>query len=448
MELSGWSNPQPQQYENFLATGLIVVYGPYNSRVFALNPNFPAAEELKALVRALLPRTKGNPRLAVPDLEIVPAHVSMVGPRDIFGWWYQTAAILATASQGGILSHGGIEDCLKLLGARGAKRRHALAVCEKRRVLRVTPAGVEIHPNFHARDELIAFATAFAEVRPDFNLRPKIVPPPQANPTPFNGYKWGAGNVGGDDRPAGNRAALDGTPVLFGSVARYRVLATLAVHGSVGARMLQVAARVLEETYLKMLSDGWLARCKVPGRRTANWAVSIAEDVPGRTQLIALLRRMADRWPVSETEPLPITPTKTSPKTVRLDRYFGSRIRSETLLTLAAFESADVTTLFNGTATDRGRIKHALDMLRHFGIVRGAGNEGNAHMYELDPTWFAANELRDLLDALISTRTMSGVLKIVTESAYPGRLRSRDDLMLPKRKAMRARARARQNAGN
>jgi hypothetical protein len=446
MEMSGWAHPQPQQYNNFLATGLIVVYGPKNARVFALNPAFPGADELAHLIRALLPKPDAAPRLELPGLDIVPAEVSRVGPRDIFGWWYQTAAILAVASQGGSLRKDQIDDALRLLGCVACKRVHALSVCEGRRVLAVSADGVSLHPAFQAKQELIAFASAIAEKRSEFNLRPKIAPPPVANPTPFNGYLWALGEVGGDDRPAGNRAALDGTPVLFGSVARFRAFSTLAVHGSVGARMLQVAARIREETYLKLVSEGWLARCKVPGRRTANWAVSIAEDVPARDQLIALLQRMAERWPVVDTESLPIVATKTSPKTVRLERYFGSKVRSETLLTLAAFGSSDVTTLFNGIARERGRIKHALDMFCHFGMVRQAGFEGNARMYELDPTWFAAAELKELLTALVAYRTADDALKVEAESVFVGRLRSRDDLMKYKRKVMRAKTRARLEA--
>lgn len=344
----------------------------------------------------------------------------------MFGSWFQTATILHVAAKGGV-SRGSVRTGLRAIGATTMQIERALSALEGRGIITDQNGVLDFHAAFSAAAEAREFAKAFLAARPDFVLRYSRPRARLVRDTrgPKGLTNWNA-TVVGDERPIGSSPAADGSPLLFGSAARLRVLIALAVNGPTRKADLIRSTGIRQNTYERLVYDGWLARVQVA---PTVLAVGVAPNIPGRATLLSLLRRLADRWPPRPTTPTPPV-VMTSAKRISIEKMFGSQVRSETLLTLAAMESADVSTLGRAiTSSDHNRIRASLEMLRHYGIVRRSGREGSARMFEIDSTWFAASELRSFLSDLLDI-----------DGRYGGRRASMNMQSSGKRKKMRENA--------
>ncbi len=290
---------------------------------------------------------------------------------------------------------------------------------------------VTISGNFPATRQLIAYAKALLKVLPEFDLRDDAKE--WQNPisaTKRHGLIDWERAEGKAERATGIAPSNDGTPLLFGTVSRFRTLTTLAVNGPMRPADLFAATRMNQSTYRLLLSDGWIGRLNPSRGRTTRAVVDISSALPAREQYIALLRKLSEKWPPRTIECTAGDGDAKPRAKFVIGKCFGSVPRAETLLTLAAMGSADVMTLHRGaSSTDPGAIRRTILMLQHYGIVRYTANEGSAKMVELDPTWFAAAELRALLDVLIPI-----------DGRYQGRENSALGEMDPKRRKMRENA--------
>ena len=76
-------------------------------------------------------------------------------------------------------------------------------------------------------------------------------------------------------------------------------------------------------------------------------------------------------------------------------------VRSETLLTLSAMGKGNTATLSRGVkANDRHEITRSLFMFEHYKIIRRINDSQKCKTFELNPEWFASNELSEFLAAL------------------------------------------------
>ena len=432
------------EWEVFEASGLIVRFGTSRERLCDLNPAFPAAIKLKALILALEGVHPQEPRLKVADLETPGRVVEEHGPREIFGPWFQTAIILTVAASGGSIPKDLLYASLRSVQSKAGRTTNALSALQRRIIIDLADDIVRIHPAFPAAAELVAFAKEFVSLRPSFDLRGsyRVSETKKCNNKPSEAdapaqpkrrhskrYDWPRLEAGYEARPGGIRIALDGTPLLFGTVARYRVLATLAVNGSVPLPDLLRETQVRSGTYASLVADGWLGRQAHAGGQRSRQSVSLAADLLARDLLIALLKRMSMNWPVATLPVLDHSPAA-NPKTVKLNRTFGSIVRSETLLTLKAFGHADGSMMQRALPRhDRQEIARALRMFESFGIVCQSGSEGNARQFSLDATWPAAAELDSYLKALLNN-----------DGRYEARIRGAETLMTPLRLKMRRNA--------
>lgn len=207
-------------------------------------------------------------------------------------------------------------------------------------------------------------------------------------------------------RPGGNygyRGTGEGTPPLFGQPGRYRVLAALAIHGTLSRAEVLSAAKATPTTLDTLVKTGWVRSKRAARANVARVALTIG-NVAGREHLVPLLKCMAERWP-----PIAIPAAKDQPHDpgppahIPLDRYFGSHTRSEVLLTVAAMGQADIQMVHRAIHQhDRHEVVRALGTYEAFGILRHCRLDGRDHAgFELNSDWFAAAELRALLEALL-----------------------------------------------
>lgn len=204
---------------------------------------------------------------------------------------------------------------------------------------------------------------------------------------------------------------------------------------------LQTTARLGTGVLERMFQENWLHRVRAPERNIARTAITIA-DVPGRSELIALLRKMAERWPPGpKTRPHAAARIDPGPP-VKMNAlsYFGFRPygqvyspKSEVRLTLHAMKHADISMLARAIpGHDRQEISRALETFRAFGILRINPREHRNGGYEFDPEWVAASEISTLLDVLSTT-----------ERRFDGRAAAAEAVMPRNRMGQRKKARKR-----
>jgi hypothetical protein len=387
-DMAGLYEPTREQLANFDAIGMTVRFGDARVQLVALNPGFPAIDELRRLILAVEPEPPGQPRLVVPrDLVVRGREIGPHGPRDLFGSWRQTAAILTIAAGGGVIALEELQGRLRSAGCKPFDVREALRRLEARGLVETEAMRVRLHPDFSATAELVAFTRAFLTAMPDYRLGVNHVEAPLHKDV--GRYAYGGG---------------DGLPELFGRPVRYRVFVTLAVHGPMRRQDVITIAQSSYCAFERLVHDGWLRSNAHARGNLSRRAVTIA-NVPARDAFLALLRRMAERWPapdaatrmdgVPDMDPGP--PTGIAPSA-----FFGTPARGDALLTLAAMGKADVSMLARAVpAHDRQELSRALRMFEVFGIVRACNLDSRRGGFEMDPTWIAAGELRALLDALL-----------------------------------------------
>ncbi len=399
VDLSLATYPSSEQFDSFEATGLINRFGSERSRMIALNPAFPAIEELRILLRALTDHAIPPPRL--PYSESHPTNKPVEHDHlDLFGYKFQTIAVLAVAYDGRMT----VADLRQVLRKRGATTINiegALAAVAKRQVLEVVGGSMLIHSQFRAKHELTSFIQSFTKILPDYRM---TIPRDFAKeePLPTVRYDWKEGPVG-RRVAAGVQASTDRVPLLFGTVIRFRVLVALAMNGAMSPTDLIQNTKVSRHTLFTFKEEGLLVSAKVIENRQRS-LYAINPGLPAYDELVQLARVLGTQWvPAGKQLASTIVPGMFTPKkwTPGLKRYFGSATRTETLLGLSALGQANVSSLCGSVKThDRHEIERSLLMFRNYEIVKYVDEKEKRKRFELNPDWFAAMELAALLVTL------------------------------------------------
>jgi hypothetical protein len=388
----------PCNDDSFEASGLVVRFGSERSRMIALNTAYPALSELQTLLRALADTSLGSPRLPISDADPRVGAVKH-DHSNLFGYKFQTLTLVLTSLEGSVL----LSDLRGFLRKQAAAPTHvnaAIAALKRRKLLDVVEDRITFHKEFAAKQELIAFVTAFTSQLPDY---PFTVPPKDRAKAkrPEERYDWKKGPVG-REHPAGVQASSDRIPLLFGSVVRIRVLVALATFEQMTPTTLMINTGCDRATYATLLDEGLLTSgSKIEGRQRT--ACAINPGMPAYTELVALAKILATRWPPTGSSPATALSTHLEPRTWKpgLQRYFGSPARTAALLTLSAIGPANVSTLRAAIKMhDRHEVERSLLMFRNYGILRYVNEKEKRKRFELNPDWFAAKELAALLAAL------------------------------------------------
>ena len=399
VDLSLATYPSNEQFDSFEATGLINRFGSERSRMIALNPAFPAIEELRILLRALTDQPIPSPRL--PYSESHPSNKPVEHDHlDLFGHKFQTIAILAVAHDGRM----SLPDLRRVLRKQGGTTQNiegALAGVAKRQLLEVVGDSIRLHSQFQAKHALTTFVKSFTAILPDYRMTiPRVFA--KEKPVPDKRYDWKEGPVG-RRVAAGVQASIDRVPLLFGTVIRFRVLVALATNGPMSPNDLIRTTKVSRHTLFTFKEEGLLVSAKVIEKRQRS-LYAINPGIPAYDELVKLARVLGTQWvpagkpPASEIVPGIFEPTTWTPG---LKRYFGSATRTETLLGLSALGQANVSSLCGSVKThDRHEIERSLLMFRNYEIVKYVDEKEKRKRFELNPAWFAAMELAALLVAL------------------------------------------------
>jgi hypothetical protein len=408
---ASWAGfPTNDGLANLDATGLIVRYGTDRVRMIALNPAFPALEQFVRLLRGIY--TSVSDRPSPPSLPVsgAPPPMGIVNgdSTDLFGFRFQTICIFATCRAGGTLDLATLERLVKSQGGIIGHFRRAIKATEERLILQSAGKSVIVHPDFPHPDALVDFVNAFVLAQPEYNF---AVPPKQRKRRNVSQrlrkmrgrrYDWKEGPRK-SSVPLGLQGSTDGTPLLFGSVTRFRVIIALATTSAIPSVYLRRDGRIGIGTYMRVKSEGLIDVAEVViGRHRSFCRLNPA--LPAYPELVRLAQALATNWPVPirvPPDPVPLDIFSPAESRVSIQQYFGSSARSETLLTLSALGQGNVAAIRRSVKLhDRHEVSRALEMFTHFDILRLSPNAITKKTYELNPDWFAATELRDLLEAL------------------------------------------------
>jgi hypothetical protein len=185
-------------------------------------------------------------------------------------------------------------------------------------------------------------------------------------------------------------------------VGRLKIFVTLAMVGPMNPMALSQASLTTNALQKTLVEAGWLSKTSHEIGNRSKIAIGLSPSIPGYKAFIGLLRKLNERWP---TDPKAIglqNVTLPPGEPAKIETFFGRGARSEVMLTLAAMKMADATMLQDAIPSfDVQEIHRALRTFVTYGIVRQTRFDGNRPGFELDPTWFAAAELRRLLNALL-----------------------------------------------
>ena len=350
--------------------------------------------------------------------------------RELFGGWKQTAIVLAVAFNNGEMA---LNEALRVNQWLPKELRLPLTVLTNRQVIEVTRDRVRLAPKLPGRANLIAFVQALVKAMPSLDTRPRVNELPvileptrgRLRKTRFNVVMPTT-----TKSPTGTQPDAFGTPLLFGSVARFKAFTALAATGPMNPKALSQASQTSDGLQRNLLTEGWLSKKRHSKGNRSKVAIGLSPSIAGYDAFVALLRKLNERWP---TDPKAIALQDVAlPKTKipKIETFFGKGVRSEVMLTLAAMKIADATMLQNAIPSfDAQEIHRALWMYVTYGIVRQARFDGNRPGFELDPAWFAAAELRRLLDVLLAL-----------DKRYQGRAGGSVHVMRPNRRKSRENA--------
>jgi hypothetical protein len=228
--LNACGNPPTleERLDNFVDTGLIVQFGDTRSVGVAFNEAFPASVQLREVIRSAEPGTSPAPRLRLPvekPLFTVPVASAV---QTVFGPWLQTASMFLLGLNHGSLPLSALRSALRKI-TQTASADVAIKGLQRRKLVSIRGAEIFWHPQFDAL-ALEDFVAALVALQPQYDLRPYLTPPRRAikNRLKSGLIDWRQKEVVGDDRPFGGGVASDGSSLLFGSNARFRVLTLIA----------------------------------------------------------------------------------------------------------------------------------------------------------------------------------------------------------------------------
>lgn len=204
-------------------------------------------------------------------------------------------------------------------------------------------------------------------------------------------------------------------PRLFGRGVRDRVLMTLAVNHrplyvAELVQLLGTNGRKVRKSLAVLETCGLVVRARgtTPG---IGRFVRLNQGFPAARELLTLLRALERRCP----QPRTACPVRVAERvalrrarrlrnpgpfsTTDLDRIFYSKVRTRSLLAIAASHSTDVSDIAFTFVERRNSVSNAVEHWEREGVVRSV-IIGRRRALELDPEYHAANELRLFLKAL------------------------------------------------
>lgn len=204
-------------------------------------------------------------------------------------------------------------------------------------------------------------------------------------------------------------------PRLFGRGVRDRVLMTLAVNRrplyvAELVQLLRTNGRKVRKSLTVLETCGLVVRAHASTPGLGRF-VRLNRGFPAARELLTLLRALERRCPqpraarpgrVAERVALRRARTLRNPvpfSTVNLDRIFYSKVRTRSLLAIAASHSTDVSHIAITFVERRNSVWNAVEHWEREGIVRSVVI-GRRRALELDPGYYAAKELRLFLKAL------------------------------------------------
>lgn len=419
----------PKRLSNFKRSGLLEWHGNKRARFIELNHRYPGYQQLRKLLGALghaygVPDVRRSASSTVLRAKFVGTERPEVRLDELFGSRLRTLVLLTVARCNAIT----VRDLSNAICYKPVHMRRIIVPLERQGILRTDGGFVSLNNNFCARVELIEFAKAVVRARPEYCVVPPKPPERiKGRSTKTGCSNWRSGNVATEERPFGVHASRDGAPLLFGSNARLRVLMALA-HGPLRLTTLQRRAAVTDNVIKDLRNEVLI----VPdlGNTGNTTLLHLNPGFPAYEELVALLLRLVRRFPLQKDR-LPALPALTKgPRTTRwlgpINRLFGSEDRTETLLTVAASGAADGSGLRRVLGFDIHEIERSVHMFAAYGLLRSR-REGNANVFELNPNWFAAKELRALLDRLLALYPRYAARAISLDMQMPARRRLMKD---------------------
>lgn len=202
-------------------------------------------------------------------------------------------------------------------------------------------------------------------------------------------------------------------PHIFGCGLRDRLLITLAIN----KRPLYVAelVKILNSDDRKIRNTlAVLRSCGVVVRDTKSRSgrfAALNRGFPAHKEMLVFLRQLQRRHP----QPIVGKPTRCAERLVlknlslkwnaanrtskSFDLLFYSKVRTRVLLAISASSSTDVTDITNTFTEDKRSVWNAVNHWQREGVIRSV-IVGRRRALELDPTFYAAKEMKALLRAL------------------------------------------------
>lgn len=293
------------------------------------------------------------------------------------------------------------------------------------------PFAVAFNSQWRGATELRSLCRKILKLVPPYRVRvtrARALPPAETYKGHPHGIPYFRGTEGAV-RPRGMAPSETFAPLLFGTDARYRILAVLALHGPTRIGDLLRAAHVDRNTTIQGLERDGLVRTwgRVPLRIAA-----LDLTFPAHAELLNLLRAMHKAYPVIEKpqKQMVITIRNTRAWNGEIENFCCSVIRAKVLISVGLCDGIDtvsLTRLF--PEHTRTCLRLAAHMFTAFGVFERV-TEGNARPYRLNPKFCAFHELRLFVRKLANLRP---------QYARRGELQER--YMSPMRLTMRRNAR-------
>jgi|GEM_PF-4734492 len=421
--------------KSLLDRGIIVKWA-IGPRVYlALNQHYPVYRELRKLLREIVPAKIGYD----PDFEPLGPETLKRKPNGatrsydlekIFGWKNRTSFFLLLEAM-----NGSIERAAFFRGMHDVAPQVV-----RKNIAEFKRCGLIVEGDFKGVRQLAFAGTAppalrrlcrkLLEEMPQYKQRAKLA---RTTPTIVKGSVGGRtlwlGGVRGATKPMGLQAPASGAPLLFGSDARYRLLAALAIGGPMRATRLWKLAKVQNNHTLSTFVDGGFA---ITEGRTPFVVYSLNPTIPVRKELVSLLKALHRKFPAFDETQLPQEEYAISRPPSRWTGDFEKisvlPMRLKTLLAVSASRGVDSSSLSRMFPEHvRMQLRQTMHKLLFYGVVESY-REGSAIMYRLDDGFCAHRELAQYLGAVLKMWPVYKTLAKNTErSMQPLRLKMRDN---------------------
>ena len=394
-------------------TGLIVRWhkAPTDRRIFvALNDGHPVMRQLRVLLKALIPydvvRAMETPlcrkRVAVPKKQVSEAQLEWTFRHPTLTKFLVLLEALSRKADYATLKRGLPEitqQVLRTIGRRLVRVRYLRQIERKKgRVVGFNPCAIGIC-------ELRSVCRRLLKLLPQLQSRLALArkAPPRET---YLGYLGKVPYLYGTEtalRPRGFAPPKSETPLLFGTDARYRALATLAICGPMRVGEFRAASQVYNHFTVMSLINSQIVR--IDGKFPIK-TLSLNASFPAYDELLGLLRKMHRRYPIVLTyrsRQQKAANRIRGPWLGTIVKLCGTPPRTKVLITVGVVKEIDGSSLaYLIPEHARADIRQALHMFTAFKVFERRQVSG-AIMYRLNPRFYAAKELRLFLDRIAST---------------------------------------------